>query len=420
MQNRRNIVYVLLILCLLTGLFTGRAFFFNLAYMFGGLIIISLIWSWFSVRWIILGRKTRSSRAQVGRHLEEEFSVRNQVLLPKLWLEVRDHSNLPGHNASRVVALLGSGKGQRWQIQTLCTVRGEFQLGPMTLVSGDPFGLFVTQRHINATSHVLVYPRIVQIDHFNLPMGMLSGGEAQRRRSHYVTTNASGVRDYTPGDSFNRIHWRSTARTGKLVVKEFEIDPLVDIWLFADFSRTSLVESPSIERVNGDGPIIPTHGSILPPSSEEYVAVLAASLSRYFINLERSVGFVAYTPSREIHHPERGNRQLTRILESLAVARSTTHYNLHEMLTLETPYFTRGTTLLVVTSSVNKEWVKEAQILGRRGIRVMCIFIDAGTFDPAVSASADEVVGLLRVAKIPVVVAKQGDDLADVLERGQL
>jgi hypothetical protein len=55
--------------------------------------------------------------------------------------------------------------------------------------------------------------------------GLLSGGEALRRRTHYVTTNASGVRDYAPGDSFSRIHWRSTARRNRLIVKEFELDP---------------------------------------------------------------------------------------------------------------------------------------------------------------------------------------------------
>jgi len=50
MPNRRNAVYVLLILCLLTGLLTGRAFFFNLVYLFTGLLVISFLWAWLSVR----------------------------------------------------------------------------------------------------------------------------------------------------------------------------------------------------------------------------------------------------------------------------------------------------------------------------------------------------------------------------------
>src|SRR5690606_28635019 len=174
---------------------------------------------------------------------------------------------------------------------------------------------------IGATSRVIVYPATVPINHVELPVGLISGGDAQRRRAHFVTTNAAGVRDYVPGDSFNRIHWATTARKDKLMVKEFELDPLVDIWLFVDFSASSLVEDPSVQRAGRFNNIVPTSQDI-PPSTEEYNVVIAASLAKYFIDSERALGFAAYTPHREIHQPERGNRQLTRILQTLAVARS--------------------------------------------------------------------------------------------------
>jgi uncharacterized protein (DUF58 family) len=63
------------------------------------------------------------------------------------------------------------------------------------------------------------------IHSFPLPSGLLSGGEALRRRTHQITPNAAGVRDYAPGDPLNRIHWISTARRRRLMVKEFELDP---------------------------------------------------------------------------------------------------------------------------------------------------------------------------------------------------
>ena len=89
---------------------------------------------------------------------------------------------------------------------------------------------------------IIVYPPTVPIHRFATPIGTLSGGEAVRRRAHFVTTNAAGVRDYQPGDSFNRIHWRSSARRDRLMVKEFELDPLADVWIFLDLSQGSLVE----------------------------------------------------------------------------------------------------------------------------------------------------------------------------------
>lgn len=417
MPNRRNAVYGLLIICLLTGLFTGRAFFFNLAYLFGGLLALSFIWAWMSVRWISISRRTRARRAQVGKTLDEVFIVRNKAIIPKLWLEVRDHSDLPGHRASHVVPVLGIRGSYRWYVETPCLVRGEFQLGPLTVLSGDPFGLFLSPRRLSVTSRVIVYPATVPVNRFELPIGLLSGGEAQRRRAHFITTNAAGVRDYVSGDAFNRIHWPSTARRDRLMVKEFEIDPLVDIWLFVDFSAAAVVEDPLLRRSEITGTVIPTSQAI-PASTEEYAVVIAASLAQHFIESERALGLAAYVPHREVYQPERGNRQLTQILQTLAVARSYSSYSLAQMMALETPYFTRGTTLVVITSSLDRAWVAEAQILSRRGIRPMCVFIDPYSFGGL--TPADEIRGLLRLAKIPTVVIRKNDDLTAALAQRPL
>lgn len=415
MPSRRNAIYILIILSLITGLFTGRAFFFNVAYMLVGIVIISWLWVWMSIRWIGLTRRTRSRRAQVSQIFEETFSIRNRAILPKLWIEIDDQSTLPGHRASFVVPSVGIGGVHNWSVKTRCAVRGEFRLGPMTISSGDPFGLFTLTRHIPATSRMIVYPRMLHVNKVELPMGVLSGGESQRRRTHYVTTNAAGVRDYAPGDSFNRIHWRTSARKDRLVVKEFELDPQVDIWLFADFSADSLVEDPKlVRRVDGTGPVIATSSEI-PPSTEEYVTVVTASLARYFVQLERMIGFAAYIPSREVYQPERSKRQLTRILEALAIARSTSNYSLAQMLALETPYFTRGTTLVIVTASQNIEWIKRAQILMRRGIRPMCVLIDSETFGSA--PPSDGIITALRLAKIPIIRIRNGNDISAILQQ---
>lgn len=416
MKSRRCVFYFLTTAMFMVGIFTGKAYFFNVGYMLLGVIIVSYIWSWFSVRWISITRKTRARRAQVGRTFEETFIVKNRSIIPKLWVEVEDQSDLPDHRASRVVPSLGPGGQHDWSLQTRCVARGEFRLGPMVLMSGDPFGLFTARRFINATSRVVIYPTMVKLSHVDLPMGMLSGGEAQRQRSHYITTNAAGVRDYVMGDSMNRVHWRTTARRDQLTVKEFEIDPLVDIWMFADFARTSVIESLDLKR-SESGYIIPTHGGI-PASTEEYVAVVTASLARYFIDLERVLGFIAYTPQRALHQPERGRRQLTHILETLAVAKSTNTYTLAQTLVLEAQSFSRGTTLIIVTSSADNTWITEAMLLSKRGIKVLCVLIDASTFGYA--PSGEEMAAYLRMVKIPTLVIRRGDDIADALARQSL
>ncbi|MBN1485624.1 MAG: DUF58 domain-containing protein, partial [Chloroflexia bacterium] len=233
-MKRSRIVFALWIVMAAVAIGSGRSLIYNLWYLLTALIAVSFVWAWAGVRGVDLERQIRTTRSQVGRMAEERLVVRNRVPIPKLWLEVRDHSTLPNHRVSRVLSPLGGRKSYAWSIQTRCVQRGRFTLGPLSLSSGDPFGLFQRTRELEdpAPSTVIVYPPTVDLPVFAPLVGFLPGGDTMRRRTPYVTTNVSGVRDYSPGDSFNRIHWASTARTGRLISKEFELDPTADIWLF--------------------------------------------------------------------------------------------------------------------------------------------------------------------------------------------
>ena len=413
MPNRRNVLYCLMIISLLTGLFSGKAPLFHFTYLIAALLIASRVWTWLSLRSLRLFRVTRASRAQVGRDFRESFRLEADGMTPRLWLEVQDHSTLPGHHASQVVpALAGRGR-YAWEAETTCVVRGEFQLGPLSVVSGDPFGFFRAVRKLGVVEKLTVYPMTVEITKVQLPVGILSGGDAQRQLTHAITTNASSIREYVPGDSISRIHWRSTARTGNLMVKEFERDPLVDIWLLCDFSKASVYEDAGLRRSKIGGHVIPDRFRI-PPSTEEYGVIAAASLAKHFINSERVVGYAAYAPWRQYIQPDRGNRQLSRILGSLAIARSESTRSLKEMLSLETPHFTRGTTLMIVTSTRDTGWIAEAQVLMRRGVKPICVYVDPQTFHPALDSTAAR--GTMQLAKIPTLLIGKGDDLAAALE----
>ena len=93
---RLRMVVLLTLVSLTSGLITGRPFFYHLAYLFVALMLFAFLWAWTGISWVHLRRQTRARRAQVGRPLEERFAVRNGSVFPKLWLEVRDGSDLPG------------------------------------------------------------------------------------------------------------------------------------------------------------------------------------------------------------------------------------------------------------------------------------------------------------------------------------
>ena len=93
----RRIWGILLILFLswAFALQTGRPLAYNLTYLVTAIIVLSYLWARANVSWLQVERHTRGRRSQVGKLAEEQFEVSNRSILPKLWLEVRDHSTLP-------------------------------------------------------------------------------------------------------------------------------------------------------------------------------------------------------------------------------------------------------------------------------------------------------------------------------------
>ena len=411
---------ILGLICVILAQTTGRALFYNLSYMIGVILVLSLFWAWRSVNSVQISRRTRSRRSTVGRTAEESLNIRNTGFLPHVWIEIRDHSTLPWHRISRVVDALPPKRYRTWAVRTLCRRRGQFILGPLTVYSGDPFGLFRFKRELKPTSEMIVYPAVIPIPSFAPPLGQLPGGDAVRGRTHYITTNVAGVRDYAPGDSFSRIHWRSTARTGRLIVKEFELDPTSDIWIFADLHQSVQAGLPVPEEEEPLDPVISIlrgrkRAEIeLDPSTEEYVVTAAASIAQHFIYKDRAVGLVAYGQTREVMQPDRGHRQLTKILETLAIGRAEGTASLPQVLLTEGDRLGRGVTLVVITPSLDPLWVAAARELVRRGATIIAVLIDSTTFGNKLGNPA-EIMAELHASKIPAYLVRKGDDLATAL-----
>ena len=402
------------LVALIGGLITGRDIWFNLAYLLGLLLIFSFIWAWININWLYLSRRTRTRRTQVGRPLEERFEVRNTSIVPKLWIEVQDLSALPDHYASRVINNLGSRARYSWRTTTICKQRGRYQLGPIQLRTSDPFGLFPMTRDLEQTSHVVVYPMTFDIHRFVLPVGVLSGGDALRRRTHHVTTNASGVRDYVPGDSFGRIHWPSTARRNRLIVKEFELDPLADIWIVPDMASFSHIASPEVQnKLDNDLPEWMIMEKFkLAETTEEYTVTVAASLAQFFLRQDRAVGMLAYGQSNEILQADRSERQLNRVLETLAVLRAQGRVPLSNVIQAEMHLFPRGATVICITPQTDLDWATVAKQMERRGMRMVTILVNPASFGG--SLSTEPLLGLLQANNLIAYQINAGDNFSAV------
>ena len=419
MSSRLIFLIIAAVIAWILAFNSGRDLAYNLAYLLTSILVFSYAWAWNSLRAIGLRRITRTRRSQVGQFAEEQFEIINRGRIPKLWLEVKDDSTLPWHDASRVVSSLGHGQTQRWQVKTLCTQRGRYRLGPLTLHSGDPVGIFDVEQHIDSTSNIVVYPLMLELTSFEPSISDLSGGEARHRRTYQMTTNVAGVRDYVPGDSLNRIHWASTARTQRLMAKEFELDPTADVWLYLDLNRDAEAALPWMPQPP-EPAIFALHGLRrqglryeLPPSTTEYAVTVTASLARYFVLRNRAVGMSSRSRQREFVQADRGERQLTKILEQLAVVNATGSFPIAQLIANDGMRLNRNDTVLAVSADPSPDWAVALHHIQRRGVNSIAVVIDGSTF----GRDADYVplLGQLQAAGIPSYRVARGDDIAAAL-----
>ncbi len=397
----------------LIALNTGRRLPFQFAYVLTSLLIAAFVIAWSGVRGIALTRTTPVRRTQVGHILEEHLAVTNRWWLPKLWVEVRDFSTLPGHRVSHVVPTLRKGRTYRWHVRTLAVRRGVFRLGPMRVASSDPFGLFLFQRDVPHHISVVVHPYVAPLPYFPLPEGRLAGGEMVHRRTHQVTTNVAGVREYMPGDGLNRIHWRTTARVRRLMAKEFELDPLADVWLVVDMHRD--VYGGFAPEADGVVPVLMVNRReiLLPPHGAEYAVCAAATLGSYMLRHDRALGFICHAQRRWVIPSDRGERQRDRLLETLALVEPEGRLPLSHVLLVELPLFGRHSTLVIVTGDWTGGWVPSLVELKRRGVVPIVVLVDNSTF--ADMPGPDVAISHLARHNIHTFVIHNGDSLTAAL-----
>ena len=380
---------VLLSIAAFVAMGTGFWLLFRLTYVLGLAIPVAWLIARYNTMHLEVEAERRTDRAQAGQEAQEIIEVRNRFWLPKLWLEVEDPSDMPGHRSRRVV-VVPPRRSRNWVVNTPLLRRGLYDWGPVRVVSSDPFGLFRRVREFGGREQILVYPPVFDLPHFQAPPANLPGEGRFRRRTHYVTPNASGVRQYAPGDAYNRIHWRSTARTGELMVKTFELDPASDIWVILDLERR-------VHAGSGD------------ESTEEYGVRVAASVARHYLVQNRSVGVITFGRDLRIVEPERGGQQMTRVLETLATVRAVGDAPLGNILYEEQRRFGRHTTLVIVTSSTDDSWLTAIQSLTQRGVRAATVLIDPSSFGGG--SSPLMMYGELTASDIPTYVVRRGDDL---------
>jgi uncharacterized protein (DUF58 family) len=171
------------------------------------------------------------------------------------------------------LATLGADETKSLLYQVTFLMRGYYQIGPLLLESGDLFGLHRRYRVVTEPQFVLVYPRVVPLQGYDIASRRPIGEIRLMHRLFEDPTRISGVREYQNGDPFNRIHWKSTARTGVLHSKVYEASTIVGATILLDFHR-------DVYSAQGE------------PFRSELAVTAAASLANAVYQLGQQVGFI--------------------------------------------------------------------------------------------------------------------------------
>jgi uncharacterized protein (DUF58 family) len=195
--------------------------------------------AWFARR---IARRATAKRVQLpagfaGQTLVRQFDVANSASSP---VAVTIEENSPAHAALVFVPSLGPGESRRVTAEYSHPQRGLFPVSPVSAVAGYPFGLIKYARPLTGEDSLVVLPALGQVD-----IGMLrrwlirtGAGDATARKpvgrhtSHHA--DVRGVRAYRPGDSPRDVHWRTTARRGQLMVREYDNTEPLDLVLVVE------------------------------------------------------------------------------------------------------------------------------------------------------------------------------------------
>ena len=229
---------------------------------------------------------------------------------------------------------------------------------------GDPFGFFEASASVGQGVAVVVYPRIEPLPLWRLPAANIEGSHAAPERTLQTSPLATAVRPYAPGDSFNRIHWKSTARHGEIQVKEFELEQTADAWIFLDLER-------AVQGGRGE------------ESTVEIAVRAAASIAAKALLENRAVGMTVNGHRQAIVPADRGARQHLKIMQLLAAVEGDGTTALAESLVAAAGRLRRGMTAIVITSSTDRGWVRPIATLRTRGIGSVVVTIDAAAADDA-------------------------------------
>ncbi len=247
-------------------------------------------------------RRLDPPRAQVGSEATVTLHLENVTRLPTGLLMIEDTVPYALGARPRFVLDRVEAHGVREiDYRVRSDLRGRFAIGPLTVRISDPFGLVELTRSFTISDTLVVIPQVVPLPQVRLSGELAGGGESRTRSVAAAGDDDVAPREYRQGDDLRRVHWRSTARYGELMVRREEQQ-----WQ----SRGALLLDTRRYAHRGEGP----------RSSFEVAVSAAASIGVHLAH--EGLGLRLVTDQGAEQLPEAGLSGS--LLDTLAVVRTST------------------------------------------------------------------------------------------------
>ncbi|MCM0651087.1 DUF58 domain-containing protein [Clostridium swellfunianum] len=220
--------------------------------------------------------------------------------------------------------------------------RGTYLLKEIEVSIGDIFGFFSNDTQIYDYLELLVYPKLVDLKNIQFATTSLYGDSIIKRWIYKDPLYIKGIREYSIEDRMKDIHWKSSLKMNKLMVKDYDYTSEMELVIIVDVQCGELYWQ-----------------SIIPKDIERGISV-GASVARQAIKEGIPTGMVTnsqltYYGDSFSNNVRPALNSLKAILELCARIDYTPRLSFSEFLKQEAKYFTRNRTYLVVTSYLGSE-----------------------------------------------------------------
>jgi uncharacterized protein (DUF58 family) len=253
--SREGILWFVASLAMLvTGLFKGINLITLLACWMVAVVFLNYWWARLQLR-CLAARRLFPEAVFAGTPCSLLLQAQNTGSKSAFGIMVHDAG--PAHQATRFLAHLGGRTTVTFTVPLEVPRRGLYRLAPLRLTTGYPLALVHLARLMPTADDLVVFPKLGALKRARLRRFLaqhsctLGQARVYPRRHAGAQTEFHGLRPFRAGDSPRWIHWRTTARRGELMVREFEDMPNDHFVLIVDpgLPDPGLADNPVLERL---------------------------------------------------------------------------------------------------------------------------------------------------------------------------